>query len=239
MKVLVWKILCRIPYFKLQFSRLRWANSFSKESFNLKSSPNVFETIYLSNFWKSNESVSGSGSEISTTRKIRETLPILWKKYSVKTVLDVPCGDFNWMKEVDKKGIIYRGGDIVEEIISKNNENYKCENISFDVIDITKDVLPKVDMIICKDCLQHLSYDDILKALQNFKKSGSKFLFTTSYIKTWKNWDIKTGDYRPLNLRIAPYNFPSPIFKMKEYVTTNNEPDKYMLLYDLDNLTIV
>jgi hypothetical protein len=29
-------------------------------------------------------------------------LPILWDKFKNLTFLDVPCGDFNWMKEIEK-----------------------------------------------------------------------------------------------------------------------------------------
>jgi len=138
----------------------------------------IFETIYNKNYWDSKESVSGPGSSLKTTQRIREALPDLWKKYDIKIFLDVPCGDFNWMKEVDKSGIQYIGADIVKPLIDENKKKYGAHNINFTVLDITKDALPKVDMIFCKDCLQHLSNENVFKALRNFKNSGSKYLFT-------------------------------------------------------------
>jgi hypothetical protein len=188
--------------------------------------------------WDSNESRSGGGSQINSTQTIRAKLPLLWKKYNIKTFLDVPCGDYNWMKEVKKDNIVYIGGDIVRELTEQNNHNYKTENVSFKVIDITQDVLPTVDMIFCKDCLQHLSYENVFKALKNFKHSKSKYLLTTSYPLTLSNWDICDGDYRPLNLRKKPFNLPAPIEKVHEKSKgcKGVEKDKYMYLYKLEDI---
>jgi SAM-dependent methyltransferase len=233
----IWrKILYKIPFYESR-KRLQIASSYDRDEFKFKNkSFNVFEIIYRENYWRSKESFSGAGSTIASTKKIRKVLPILWEKYDIKTVLDVPCGDFNWMKEVDKSKIFYIGGDIVKELVDNNIQKYQSENISFKVLDITKDILPKVDMIFCKDCLQHLSYENIHKSLINFKQSGSKYLLTTSYLMTWKNWDIMDGDYRPLNLRKKPFNLPKPILKICEITTISNERDKYMLLYKLEDL---
>jgi SAM-dependent methyltransferase len=200
---------------------------------------NVFTNIYKDNAWGSNESYSGGGSRVNLTRIIREKLPVLWQEYAIKTFLDVPCGDYNWMKHVDKHNIIYIGGDIVSEIIEQNNLKYKEKNVSFRVIDITTDILPTVDMIFCKDCLQHLSDKKTFKALRNFKRSGSKYLLTTSYPLTLSNWDILDGAYRSLNLRIKPYNFPQPLEKIHEKSKGYQmEKDKYMYLYKLADIKI-
>jgi hypothetical protein len=198
--------------------------------------PNVFTTIYKNNFWGSNESYSGLGSNISTTKIIREKLPLLWMQYGIKTFLDIPCGDYNWMKEVYKNNVIYIGGDIVNELIDENNKKYGGGGeVSFKVLDITKDILPTVDMIFCKDCLQHLSYENVFKAMKNFKKSNSKYLLVTSYPLTISNWDIFDGDSRPLNLRKKPFNLPTPLQKIHE---TSVSVDKWMYLYKLDDIKV-
>jgi SAM-dependent methyltransferase len=226
--------------------RIIWKKVFLKKSLKLykyKNDSNVFTSIYKDNAWGSDESVSGGGSHINSTKIIREKLPVLWQKFEIKTFLDVPCGDYNWMKEVDKQNIVYIGGDIVCELIEQNNLKYQDKNISFKVIDITKDILPTVDMIFCKDCLQHLSDENTFKALRNFKKSGSKYLLTTSYPLTLSNWDIIDGHYRALNLRIKPYKFPPPLVKIhekweSEYGYSSFEKDKYMYLYKLEDIKI-
>jgi hypothetical protein len=241
-KRILWFIWQFIPvqFRPERFQRLIWKNIFYKRNeFAYKDDTNVFSIIYKNNFWGSRESYSGGGSQINTTKTIREKLPLLWKQYMIKTFLDAPCGDYNWMKEIKKDDIVYIGGDIVNELIEQNNKKYRAENVSFKVIDITQDILPTVDMIFCKDCLQHLSYKNIFKVLNNFKKSDSKYLLTTSYPLTLSNWDIFDGDYRPLNLRIKPFNLPKPLIKIHEkskgYCI---EKDKFMYLYKLDDIKI-
>ncbi|MCL2844566.1 MAG: hypothetical protein FWE23_03820 [Chitinivibrionia bacterium] len=143
------------------------------------------------------------------------------------------------MKTINKDGITYIGGDIVEKIVENNNELYGNESISFKVLDITEDDLPKVDMILCRDCLCHLSNENVLKALRNFKKSGAKYLLATSYPLTSQNWDINNGDFRPINLLIEPFNLPHPISKIHNGfigIPSNYETDKTEYLFDLKDI---
>jgi hypothetical protein len=236
---IIWLYNNKWRFMPVQIQRLNWKNSLRKGTLLYKNDSNVFTTIYKSNLWGSDESRSGGGSHVNTTKTIRKMLPVLWKQYNIKTFLDVPCGDYNWMKEVEKENIVYIGGDIVNELIEQNNRKYRTEHITFKVIDITQDVLPMVDMIFCKDCLQHLSYENIFKALKNFKYSRSKYLLTTSYPLTLSNWDIYNGDYRPLNLRIKPFNLPAPIAKIHEKSKGEGmEKDKCMYLYKLEDIKI-
>jgi 2-polyprenyl-3-methyl-5-hydroxy-6-metoxy-1,4-benzoquinol methylase len=196
------------------------------------STKEAFTYIYKNNLWASAESRSGEGSHIKTTKKLRDALPELWKKYSIKTFLDAPCGDYNWMKEINKDGIEYSGIDIVEELID-NNKRYESKNVSFKTLDITTDELPRVDMILCKDCLQHLSFKNVHKVLNNFKKSGSKYLLATSYSLTKENKDIKNGGYAPLNLFIEPFNLKEPLYYLLEEHSEGVEIDKAVYLFEL------
>ncbi|MDR2623334.1 MAG: hypothetical protein LBC39_02005 [Methanobrevibacter sp.] len=221
-------IISIVPYRK--FSN---PNNFNSHS--------IFKAIYKTNYWGSEESFSGLGSELNNTRVLRSRLPQIFSKYNIKTMLDVPCGDFNFMAKVNMLDVNYTGGDIVEKIIEDNNCKYKDSNhVKFEIIDATKDVLPKVDLILCKDLLQHLSYEDVYKVLLNFKKSNSKYLLVTCYPLTLKNWDIHTGYYRPLNLRKKPFFLPQPMEKIHEHRNewNNIERDKFMYLYDLNKLNL-
>jgi len=209
-----------------------------KKSSKIKNSESEFKKIYETNTWKSEESRSGEGSTINSTKTIRKELPLLIHKYRIKSMLDVPCGDFNWMKTVPLN-CSYIGGDIVPEIVENNQNLYSSDKIQFKKIDITLDTLTKVDLIFCKDCLQHLSYENVHKTLHNFKNSCSKFLLVTSYPKTQHNHDIYDGDYRALNLLIEPFCLPKPILAIREKSKAPGvEADKTMYLYDLEKLTL-
>jgi len=234
-KVVVKYFLNKLPE---SFTRLVISFVYRKEWFNLKFSSEVFADIYKNDLWNTPESKSGGGSTLEATFSIREQLPKIIAKYSIRTMLDVPCGDYNWMKEV-QKNCTYLGGDIVADIVKKNIQLYSSDTVLFQQIDITTDLLPKVDLIFCKDCLQHLSYDKIKDALNNFKRSGSNYLLVTSYPKTWRNYDIYDGDYRALNLLIKPFYLPKFILKIKEESKVEGvEIDKTMYLYDLKSIPL-
>lgn len=220
------------------FKRLKTSFTYQKQNFNLNSSSEVFDHIYQKDFWDSMESKSGVGSTLQATAVIREQLPKIIADFSIKSMLDVPCGDYNWMKEVPKS-CTYIGGDIVAEAVNRNQQLYASDSVQFQKIDISCDPIPTVDLIFCRDCLQHISDDKVKKALINFKNSGSKFLLVTSYPNTWRNHDIYDGDYRPLNLFIKPYNLSNYILKIREaWKVPGVEVDKTMYLFDLTTMNL-
>ena len=195
-----------------------------------------FTEIYKNNEWGSQESKSGSGSELQSTDTLRKELPLLCKKYQIKTILDIPCGDYNWMKFTKfNSDIKYIGADIVEKLIDNNRKKYS--DIEFKVLDITRDTLPTVDLVFVRDCLGHLSNDNIFKALNNIRESGSKYLLSTSFTKYNHNSSILDGEWKCINLMIEPY-FLKPIFLINEDCTEGcpHYNDKCMVLFDLNDL---
>jgi len=185
--------------------------------------------------WGSAESKSGSGSELKNTIVLRNELPHLFKKYGITSMLDIPCGDFNWMKEVNLDGIKYHGADIVEEIIISNCKKYPT--INFNMLDIVNDELPQVDLVFVRDLFGHLSDDNIFMALDNIVKSKSKYLLATSFTKWDFNPNISNGGWKCINLMIKPY-YLKPIYLINENCIEGFPyyNDKCMLLFDLENL---
>ena len=131
------------------------------------SAENIFKVIYDRNKWGSGLSVSGFGSEFSQTKLIIEAIPRIINEYKINSILDIPCGDFNWMKRVDMSQINYIGADIVPEIAVENNLRYSNTNKKFLNLNLIKDKLPKSDLIICRDCLVHFSEEDITQPTQH------------------------------------------------------------------------
>lgn len=207
-----------------------------KRKYSHSSNESIFTDIFNTNLWGSNESRSGQGSELVQTKILREHLPKLLTELKVKSLLDIPCGDFNWLKEVDLSFLSYVGADIVEELIRYNNENYNFKNIKFLKLDIINDNLPKVDLILCRDLFIHFSYKDIFKSLDNIKKSGCKYLLTTSYPSTKKNIDILTGRWHYLNLLIPPFSFPKPMRIIDEESSEKGIKNKNLLLWNISDL---
>jgi len=199
-----------------------------------------FQRIYNDNLWGNNESVSGEGSNLARTAVVRAKLPGLLTRHGVRSILDAPCGDFFWMKEVDLTGITYAGVDIVSDIIQRDRELYERPDRHFLLGDLVADALPHADLILCRDCLVHLTYADTRKAIENFRRSGATWLLTTTFTGPRENRDIVTGDWRPINLERAPYNFPAPVEIINEETDEVDEelgafPDKSLGLWRLSD----
>ena len=176
----------------------------------------TFAPFYKENRWGDEESVSGPGSNLTRTAKLRCELPLLLGEIGTRTLLDAPCGDFNWMKDTQLGVERYIGADVVPDLIARNQQLYAGDKTQFVLLDLTRDKLPRVDVILCRDCLIHFSYRHITAAIRNFKRSGSTYLLTNSYPAWSSNENIRTGDFRPLNLTLPPFNFPPPLRQINE-----------------------
>jgi len=207
-------------------------NKITEIRFKNSTPEKIFAEIYRKNIWTDKESRSGTGSSLEKTKILRKVLPELFKDYSINSILDIPCGDFNWMREVNLKSISYIGADIVEEINKNNIKKYSAENKKFVKMNILKDNLPKVDLIFCRDLFIHFTYEDIFKAVINIKKSGSKFLLTTSFMGEKKNRNCPTGGWHSINLLIKPFSFPEPLKMINE----EDFKRKNLLLWNISDL---
>ena len=170
-----------------------------------------FARIYQTNLWFDAESRSGTGSNLDETAQLRASLPHLLRHLNTRRLLDVPCGDFNWMSHVDLSGIEYIGGDIVQPLIEANRERYESPARRFMKVDVINGPLPQADVILCRDCLVHFSFANIIAAFQTMKSSGAEYLLTTTFPAREVNKDIVDGDWRPLNLEQSPFLLPAPI----------------------------
>lgn len=182
---------------------------------NMLRNPHIeerFSEIYKENLWRSKESKSGEGSEIEYTQPLREWLINTVPKLDVDTFLDAPCGDFNWMRRVlPSLKVNYIGLDIVQSVIKENQQYFSADKVRFDVANICEDLLPSCDLIMVRDCLFHLSYEDINRFLNNLSRLDYKYLLTTTHIvdDNFRNSDITSGDFRNIDLFSHPFNFDS------------------------------
>lgn len=192
----------------------------------------IFSRLYRDNAWGDPESVSGRSSTLSATEALRRELPELLRRLGAESLLDAPCGDFNWMRHVDLGGIAYTGADVVPELVEANRRLHGGPQKSFLHLDVTKNDLPKTDVILCRDLFIHLSFAHAHAAIANFKRSGSQYLLVTTHLSVRGNRDASTGGWRWLNLRLAPFHFPAPL----ESITENLESGKCLALWRLGEL---
>jgi len=203
---------------------------------NESNAEQIFTRIFQTGGWRSRESASGPGSTVRITGTIRALIPDLIDKYKLQTILDIPCGDFNWMKEVDLSSVNYLGADLVADLVAQNNEKYARDNVKFTKLDLAVDLLPRVDMVLTRDCLVHLSFTECLQAISNIKKSDSKYLLATTFPALTAHEDIVTGGFRKLNLALEPFNFPLPLELYSENHDVMINPHKCLGLWDISQL---
>lgn len=199
----------------------------------------VFKEIFDNKSWGNGESVSGSGSSLASTSHIIEELPKVFAHYQIKSILDIPCGDFNWFKLVDLTGIQYIGADIIPDLIQSNkNKKYEKNGVQFETLNILSSPLPLVDLIFTRDCLVHLSIDQIITALRNIKRSGAKWLMMTTFPGCEMNGDILPGAWRRINFEEKPFSFPPPKRYIFEYCSEGNNcyRDKCLGLWRVDSI---
>lgn len=58
----------------------------------LDNKKDIFNKIYKRNLWYSKESISGKGSEKKSVKNILNTLPEMFSKLDIQTIVDAPCG---------------------------------------------------------------------------------------------------------------------------------------------------
>ena len=193
----------------------------------------VFTRIYRDNAWGDPESRSGMGSTLAATERLRQELPQFLQRYGCRTLMDAPCGDFAWMKELTGELEQYVGVDIVPDVIERNKVAYANERVSFLCADITSDPLPRADVILCRDCFIHLPLETIRKGIGNFRRSGARHLLLTNYTKASPFHDIAVGSFRSINFREPPFGFPAPIAVITEVESIGRE----LALWELAGLS--
>lgn len=179
-----------------------------------------FERIHATNLWGAATSVSGLGSESAATTALAAALPPLLRELNVTSLLDAPCGDAGWIHRIGSS-LRYTGVDIVPALVAGLQCRAAAGDLSgtYLLADITCDALPCADAVLCRDGLVHLSLRNIRRAIDNMRRSGATWLITTTFSELETNRDCDDGDWRALNLRRPPFDWPEPHALLDEQCT--------------------
>lgn len=199
-----------------------------------------FDKVFKKNLFQGETSKSGNGSSLLQTHEISKAFPRLLIDLGIEGILNIPCGDLESMSTVNLSGVKYIGGDVAPSLIRYLQSKY--ESKEFRVLEITKDAIPRVDLVFCRDLFVYLSNREIKRAIENIKSSGSKYLATTSFINRSENSDLpfltRGIAWRTINLEISPFQFPTPLLAIDEKCTESdgNYEDKNLIIWDVKNL---
>jgi methyltransferase family protein len=173
-----------------------------------------FTLRYRRNCWGDDETRSGAGSRRDSPA-VKHSLEVLGRLTSLldlKSIADIPCGDFNWIGAyLDRHpNVSYVGCDIVGDLIARNRRTYP--GVQFVTLDIVSKVPPQVDLIFCKDLVNHLEDQEIIRAIENMRRSHSTWLLATSNvgyrnIRLRRKWHRNS---RHVDLTAAPFRYPEP-----------------------------
>ena len=193
----------------------------------------VFTNIYTTNLWGSTETVSGTGSELANMVNIIEELPLLCAAYKINKVVDIGCGDFNWMQKVVSNFEYYLGIDVVTDII-KQNKVFASNRIKFRCGDFEKMRLQayEFDAVILNDVLVHFSFIDIKRTLAALRKLNIKYILMTHFTELEENRNIETGDWRPLSMCKHPFKLPKPLEVILNKSNEHNADGKSLSLWE-------
>jgi hypothetical protein len=130
-----------------------------------QSSAELFGTIYRQKHWggEGHDFYSGRGSHapelvepyIAAVRSYLSTFP------KRPIVVDLGCGDFAAGSRLTDLAQHYCACDVVPELIARNRLLPAPPNLSFHLVDAVTDALPRGDVVIVKQVLQHLCNDEI------------------------------------------------------------------------------
>ncbi|MES2834118.1 MAG: class I SAM-dependent methyltransferase [Pseudomonadota bacterium] len=175
-----------------------------------------FTEVYEQRLWLSEESVSGSGSE-RQSGQVRHSIDLLnrfTRELQIRSIADIPCGDFNWMPEYldQNPGVEYVGYDVVPALIAENRAKFPGRRL--EVLDITRRRPARADLVFSKDMFNHLPLDDIWAALENMVASRPRYLLLTTN-KGFENIELEPTQphaSRHLDLQAAPFLLPEPLY---------------------------
>lgn len=198
----------------------------------------VMAQIYEKGLWGSGDSdfYSGEGSHhpdlvdpyVNVVSKFLQSLK------EPPLVVDLGCGDFNVGKQLFPFAKKYIAVDIVEDLIAYNKTQFKADNLEFHCLDIAKDDLPRGDVVILRQVLQHLSNKEIQLILPKLKHF--KYIILTEHIPEGNftpNLDIISGQGTRLKQRSGMAIFEEPfgfIVKNKKLILVLNPSSGYGLI---------
>jgi len=175
-----------------------------------------FTRAYRGNAWGDLQSRSGAGSnrDSGSVRHALDVLSRITEQYDATSIADIPCGDFNWIDSylTAHPQVAYVGYDIVRALVRANRAHFP--RFTFEPLDIVAQVPAAADLIFCKDLFNHLQEREIVAAVANMRRSGSRWLlasnnFGHAYMPLGQG---PHKDSRHVDLTLPPFCYRAPLW---------------------------
>ncbi len=223
-----------LPFFLISIYRYFYY-IYAKFKFYKLSNKKIFSKIYKDKMWGYDYgSVYYSGYGSNNNIIVNEfilSIKNFFEEIKIKPkILDIGCGDFEIGKNIYPFSSEYTACDIVPELIEYNKTKFNYPNLRFLCFDATNNKdLPKSDVVLLRQVLQHLCNSQI-KIILDKIKGNFKYLILSEHIPINKfipNKDIHTGDLSRvfinsgIDIEKKPFNY-----KFKKKIILNEVFEK-------------
>lgn len=172
----------------------------------------AFTKIYENGVWgrdAEGKGISGDGSRIEYAKTYLIYLQRFLRENSIKSVVDIGCGDWQLNRNIDFGPANYSGFDVYEGIVQRNTRRFGNEKIRFYEKDAINEDIPKAELLILKDVFQHWP----IKAIHQFipKIKNYKYAIIVNDYNNVNpfdnNFDLEDfSGWRTLDLERAPFS---------------------------------
>ena len=176
-----------------------------------------FSKIYRDKLWggvQTGEFSSGKGSHNKDVIGKYISAVGDFLKSGKYSVVDLGCGDFNVGKELVPFANSYIAVDIVKDLIEYNSLKFSNLDVVFCCCDIVEDELPKGDVVLIREVLQHLDNRDISTVLPKLVNGFTNIILTEK---------IPVGDFMPNKDKLTGSG-PSSRFVLDSGVVLDEPP---------------
>ncbi|MER8479329.1 class I SAM-dependent methyltransferase [Mesorhizobium sp. M1163] len=163
------------PLVPLRIRKARAASAVLKQRkrFAHLSSQEIFDTVYKARYWgrENDESglSSGSGSrDPDIVEPYVEAVNLFLRRFLPNPlhVVDIGCGDFFVGRRLVPNAATYSACDVSRHVIDELQRDGHHGNVKFFHLDAANDELPKGNVVIIRQVMQHLSNEEISKIIQ-------------------------------------------------------------------------
>ncbi len=182
--------------------------------------------------WGCAETLSGPGSTLEACQPILARLPEWIARFNIRSIVDLGCGDFHWMKEAAIPGAEYDGYDVVLEIICWNRLMHGDPHTRFHHADFLEQEILRADLALVKDVFIHLPTELVVLGLSRIRKSGCSFLAATTHSGARRGQEPSPANFAPIDLELPGFGLGVPLDRVEVPRRAGN-PKKYLAFWKL------
>jgi SAM-dependent methyltransferase len=148
-----------------------------------QSNSQIFNSIYQASVWGTSEggaAYSGSGSYDPSVATYVEFVRDFIRENQIRSIVEIGCGDFSIGRQYADYVQRYLGVDVASFVITQNRAKFGREGLVFEHVDASKQDLPRSDLCIIRQVLQHLDNGTIGEILA--RTATHRFLLITEHL---------------------------------------------------------